>query len=52
MRIGRALIIPAILTLGVTGSILASSAVPLAAAHTSTTHVVTVAAGPDTMIYG
>jgi hypothetical protein len=40
MRIRRVLVIPAILTLSVAGSILAGSAVPLAAAHTSTAHVV------------
>jgi hypothetical protein len=40
MRIGRAIIIPAILTLGVAGASLAVTATPMAAAHTSTVHVV------------
>jgi hypothetical protein len=40
MRIGRAIIIPAILTLGVAGSSLAVTATPMAAAHTSNVHVV------------
>jgi hypothetical protein len=33
MRIGRAIIIPAILALGVAGSAVAGSAIPLAAGH-------------------
>jgi hypothetical protein len=49
MRIRRALIVPAILTLSVTGSILASSAMPLAAAHASTAH--SVAADHPDVIY-
>ena len=40
MRIGRAIIIPAIVALGVAGSTLAVTATPLAAAHTSNVHVV------------
>ena len=48
MRIRRALVVPAILAFSVAGSILASSAaVPLAAAHVSTTHVVAANDGPD-----
>ena len=39
MRIRRAVIVPAILTLGATGSILATSAVPLVAAQTSSYYV-------------
>jgi hypothetical protein len=35
MRIGRALTIPAIVTLGMAGSILATTATPAAAAHTA-----------------
>jgi hypothetical protein len=49
MRIRRALVVPAILALGVAGSILATSAVPLAAAHTSTVHV--VADNPDVHVW-
>jgi hypothetical protein len=40
MRIGRAIIIPAILTLGVAGSTLAVTAAPAVAAHVSNVHVV------------
>lgn len=50
MRIRRALIVPAILALSVAGSILAGSAVPLAAAHASTTHAV-AADGPDVIYW-
>jgi hypothetical protein len=50
MCIRRALIVPAILALSVAGSILAGSAVPLAAAHASTAHVV-VADGPDIIVW-
>jgi hypothetical protein len=39
MRIRRAIIIPAILALGVTGSVLAGSASSVAAGHTASTHV-------------
>ncbi len=39
MRIGRAIIIPAILALSAAGSILAGSAVPAAAAQATTAHV-------------
>lgn len=49
MRIRRVLIVPAILALSVTGSILAGSAVPLAAAHTPTTHVAAFPASPSTV---
>jgi hypothetical protein len=51
MRIRRALFVPAILALSVAGSILAGSAVPLAAAHSSTAHVVTVADGPGVHVW-
>lgn len=49
MRIGRAIIIPAILALGVSGSILAGSAASVAAVHTPTVHVQSAAAStsPD-----
>jgi hypothetical protein len=39
MRIGRALTIPAIVTLGMAGSILAASATPVVAAQTAVVHV-------------
>jgi len=52
MRIRRALVVPAILAFGVAGSILAgSAAVPLAAAHTSTAHVVAANDGPDVVVW-
>ena len=44
MRIGRPIIIPAILALGVAGSILSSSAMASAAVHTQTVHVHAVGA--------
>jgi hypothetical protein len=44
MRIGRAIIIPAILALGVGGSVLAGSAMSAAAGHAPSVHVQTVAA--------
>ncbi len=48
MRIGRVLIIPAILALGVAGPILAGSAMPAAAVHAPSIHVqaVTVSSVP------
>jgi TRAP-type mannitol/chloroaromatic compound transport system permease large subunit len=49
MRIKRAIIIPAILTLGVTGSILAGVATHAAAAPASSAHV--VAASPNTFMH-
>jgi len=49
MRIRRAIIIPAILTLGVTGSILAGAATHVAASPASSTHV--VAAAPLTFFH-
>ena len=39
MRIGRAIIIPAILALGATGSILSSSAIPAAVANAPSVQV-------------
>lgn len=39
MRIGKALTIPAIVTLGMAGSILATTAAPVAAGHTAIVHV-------------
>ncbi len=53
MRIGRAIIIPAILALGVAGSILAGSAAPVAAVHAPGVHVQAAApAGPDIFYHG
>jgi hypothetical protein len=43
MRIGRTIIIPAILALGAAGSILAGSAMPVAAGHAPSVHVQAVA---------
>jgi hypothetical protein len=42
MRIGRAIVIPVMLTLGVAGASLAGSAAPAAAAQLSNVHVVAV----------
>ena len=50
MRIKRAIIIPVILALSATGSILAGSAVPGAAAQAPSVHV--LAAAPHTHVYG
>lgn len=49
MRIGRAIIIPAILVLGVAGSILPGAAMSAAAGHAPSVHAHAVAAsaGPD-----
>ena len=54
MRIGRALIIPAILALGVAGSILSGSAMPVAAVHAPSVHVqaVTVSSVPNMYYHG
>jgi hypothetical protein len=52
MRIRRALVVvPAILAFSVAGSILAGSAVPQAAAHASTAHVVAANDGPDVIYW-
>ncbi len=53
MRIGRAIIIPAILALGAAGSILAGSAVPVAAVHAPSVHVqaATVSVNPSTLYH-
>lgn len=50
MRIGRKIIIPAILALSAVGSIAASSAVPAAAAQAPSAHV--VAASHHTYFWG
>ena len=53
MRIRRAIIIPALLTmLGAAGSIMAGSAMPLAAAQAHTAHVVVADSGPDVFFHG
>jgi hypothetical protein len=53
MRIGRAIIIPAILALGVAGSLLTGSAMSAAAAHQATVnvHVAALTARPDTFYH-
>lgn len=54
MRIGRSIIIPAILALSTAGSILAGSAATVAAVQAPSAHVQvhTVAMAPDTWYYG
>jgi hypothetical protein len=54
MRIRRALIIPAILALGVAGSPLTGSAMSAAAGHETGVHVhvAAVSASPDTFMRG
>jgi len=51
MRIGRAIIIPAILALSAAGSILAGSAVPAAAAQAPSAHVLSVASSAHPYTY-
>lgn len=53
MSIKRALIIPAILALSATGSVMAGAALPLAAAHAPAAHVLVTAsnAQPGTFYY-
>jgi hypothetical protein len=54
MRVGRAIIIPAILALGAAGSILAGSAAPVMAAQAPIAHVQAAApsATPGYVYYG
>ena len=54
MRIGRRIIIPAILVLGVAASALAGTEISAAAAHAPSSQVQTTAAsaGPNTMYRG
>lgn len=54
MRIGRTIIIPAILALGVAGSVVAGSAMSPAAGHQTSAHVQVVAApvAPDVFYFG
>ncbi len=51
MRIGRPIIIPAILTLGIAGSALAGSAMASAAAYAPTVHVQASATAGGTDVY-
>jgi hypothetical protein len=51
VRIRRAIIIPAILALGVAGSVAAGSAISAAAGHARSTHTQVVAAAPATTYY-
>jgi hypothetical protein len=50
MRIARTIVIPAVLTLGVAGSLLAGTAIPAAAQHPASVHV--VAAAPTVYYHG
>jgi hypothetical protein len=53
MRIKRAIIIPAILAFGATGSVLAASAMPAVVAAAPSAHVLlTASAKPDTYFQG
>jgi hypothetical protein len=54
MRIGRTIIVPAILALSAAGSILVSSVVPAVAASAPSAHVLVTAssANPDTHLWG
>jgi hypothetical protein len=51
MRIRRAVIIPAILALGVAGSVLAGSAIPSAAGHAPSTSVQAAASSTAAVHY-
>jgi hypothetical protein len=53
MHIGRAIIIPAILTLSVAGTALAATATPAAAAQVSHTHAIAQSdiSGPDVFFW-
>jgi len=51
MRIGRAIIIPAILALGAAGSILSGSAMSAAVGHAPSTHVHATAVSASPNIY-
>jgi hypothetical protein len=51
MRIRRAIIVPAILTLGTAGSVLATSAVPLMATQASSAYVLAAPTTPDTFMH-
>lgn len=51
MRIRRAIIVPAILTLGTAGSVLATSAVPLMATQASSAYVLAAPSYTPNMFY-
>lgn len=53
MRIGRAIIVPAILALGVAGSLLTGPALSAAAGHEASLHLpaVAIAASPNTLFH-
>jgi hypothetical protein len=51
MRIGRAIIIPAVLALGVAGSVLSGSAISAATGHAPSVHVQTVASSAGHKVY-
>ena len=51
MRIGRAIIIPAILVLGVAGSVLSGWEMSVAAGHTPSVHVQTTASSATLHVY-
>jgi hypothetical protein len=51
MRIGRAIIIPAILALGVAGGAVVGAAIPAAAANAPIVHVYTVGISTGTDMY-
>ncbi len=51
MRIKRAIIIPALLALGAAGSVMAGSAVPLAAAHAPAVHASALAANGGPAVF-
>jgi hypothetical protein len=54
MRIRRAIIIPAILALGVAGSLLTGTVMPAAAGHVASVHVqaATVSVSPQMVYHG
>jgi hypothetical protein len=54
MHIGRAIIIPSVLALGVAGSLLTGAAIPVAAAHGTSVHVQAAAAptNPKMLYHG
>ncbi len=52
MRVGRAIIIPAILALGVAGSVLTASPISAAATHAASAHVqVTASSAAPAVLY-
>jgi hypothetical protein len=51
MRIRRAIIIPAVLALGVAGSLLSGAALPTAAGHPASVHIQAAAKAAPHMVY-